>query len=191
MDKYEARIATIRCRPAARRWRRWPTGHGSTASPIWKRSGTGCGVPVAERAARSPACPHRAARGVRRPGRRGRSRPDGVGPVFRLAATGDAGPAARPAAFSPVPGVRAAALSDRPGAAPLRGEPGAGVRPAGHARGYGAMVEERHDVICRLTVAEAARPGMAAAADPHRTDTGPSHRTRRTETARAGAGRWP
>ena len=33
-----------------------------------------------------------------------------------------------------------------------------------------------------------ARQGCGAA-DPHRTDTGPCHRTRRTETARAGAGR--
>ena len=30
-------------------------------------------------------------------------------------------------------------------------------------RGNGAMVDQRHDVICRLAVAGAARPGMAAA----------------------------
>ena len=59
--------------------------------------GTGGGVPVAERPARSPACPHRAARRLRPPGRCGRSRPDGDGSVSRLAAAGDAGPAARPA----------------------------------------------------------------------------------------------
>ena len=59
--------------------------------------------PVAERPARPPACPHRAARRVRPPGRCGRSRADRVGSVSRLAATGDAGPAARPAARGPAP----------------------------------------------------------------------------------------
>ena len=172
MDKYEARIATIRRRPAARRWRRWPTGHGSTASPIWKRSGTGCGVPVAERAARSPACPHRAARGVRRPGRRGRSRPDGVGPVFRLAATGDAGPAARPAAFSPVPGVRAAALSDRPWccAAPRRAwRRRAPCGTCSGIRRHGRGTTRRH--LPRR------RCGMAAAAPSNRPSHGERLRT--------------
>ena len=94
---------------------------------LYCRSGPGGGVPAAERTPRSPARAHRAAHRVRRPGRHGRSRPDGVGPVSRLAADGDAGPPAGPAAVAASPGVRTAALSDRPGAAPLGGGPG-GVR---------------------------------------------------------------
>ena len=118
--------ATIRCRPAGRLRRPWRTAAGRLCC----RSGTGTGLPVAERVPREHARAHRPARRLGRAGRHGRSRPDGVGAASRLAAAGDAGPAAGETAFSPASRVRAAALSDRPGAAPLGGGLGAGARPA-------------------------------------------------------------